>query len=139
MQHDDYAWSGGHDSFSRGAHSLPFSILLVVKILEDIAVLSLLVLAAGLLAGAARSGGEFGDFAGRTHGTLLFLAFVLAVELGFLTGVWMKKKWGALGHVLFSAVGATAALSSAGPWIAPALFLDALLTIMILAKWPTFE
>jgi len=69
----------------------------------------------------------------------VFFAFLLVVELGFLTGVWMKRKWGALGHVLFSALGAAAVLSSVGPCIAPALVLDALLTLMILAKWPSFE
>jgi hypothetical protein len=138
MQANDCPWST-YERPTPPGHSLPFSILLALKIIEDVAVVAVLVLGAGFLASVAESGGDLAADASSAHRRFLFFALVMVVEIGFLTGVWMKKKWGAFGHVLFTMFAAVWTLHAAGPCVLATLALDGILTWTILVKWSSFE
>jgi hypothetical protein len=149
MQSSVYTWSPNSASSSVSPFPSPspapapsafFIAVLVMKILSDTAALSVLVLGAAYIAGLGRIGGVSAAVANSGHNVLLFLAFVVAVELGFLAGVWMGKKWGAMGYVLLTTLATLVAIRSSGwPLLMGPLSCDALLALLIVSKWHSFE
>ena len=153
MQSNVYAWSpvspaSGSSPASPAFPASPYcarspllSVVLLLTILRSVAVVTVLVLGAGYVAGLGRSGGSLSAaFANTAHNVLLFLALVTVVELLFLTGVWMQKKWGALGFVLLTVASALLALRSTGWFVLLApVGWDSFLALIIVARWQSFE
>jgi nitrate/nitrite transporter NarK len=143
MQAGSYEWSlsGSSSRAPYPARGPLFVAVLFLHMLGDAAVLSAFVVGAGYLARPGRFGGIISDEIAHTgHNAFLFLALLLAVELGFLTGVWMGKKWGALGYVLLSAATClVASRASEGAWLVAPGGWNGLFALVIVSKWKSFE
>jgi hypothetical protein len=143
MQAGSYEWSLAGSSSRAPDHAGGplFVALLFLHMLGDAAALSAFVVGAGYLARPGRFGGLVPDeMANKGHAIFLFLALVLAVELAFLTGVWMGKKWGALGYMLRSTATCLVAWRASGRgWLVAPGGWNALFALMIVSKWKSFE
>ncbi len=104
---------------------------------------SVLVLFAGAIAGAGhvdRGLDPAADAAAALANRLtLFLALIAAVNVAFLTGVWMWKKWGVYGYAMVSAIGMLAGMRVVPASAVTSLAWAFIVTTLIALKWRHFE
>ena len=73
------------------------------------------------------------------HRKLLFAAFLCAVNLVFLAGIWSWKKWGAIGYACASVLGTFVAYGGSTAGAVSEAFLVLLFAASLAAKWSSFE
>jgi len=114
-------------------------LLVGLRLVGSVFFIVLLIIAAGLMQRLAAQGV---DGAAAAHKKLLFLTFLVTLELVFVTGIWMWKKWGVYGVALLSVFGVVVGLSGTAMskvGSMTGLVFDVLLMLLIAARWTDFE
>jgi hypothetical protein len=116
---------------------------LLLSMFGNIILCGVLVIMAGIFAGVEHADDGLNpgaDYAARmVHNAMLFLALLAVVNLVFLTGAWMWKKWGVYGYGLVSCLGMLVALKIAPASAMLNVVWGGIVTALVASKWRHFE